>query len=87
MEMYSTDWSGHYPDRLPKLVPNYLDALPTCPAGAAMTYEMEYGPEAPHNEAGFHDYYYLYCGGKYHSQAGVPENIPAYDGCNTVHER
>jgi hypothetical protein len=87
MEMYSTDWSGHYPNRLLKLVPNYLDALPTCPTCEAMTYQMEYGPEASHNEAGFHDYYYLYCEGHNHSRAGVPENIPAYDGIVSTHER
>jgi hypothetical protein len=87
MEMYSTDWSGHYPDRLRKLVPNYLHVLPTCPAVEAMTYQMEYGPEASHNEGGFHDYYYLYCAGQNHSRVGIPENIPAYDGCGSVHER
>lgn len=87
MEMYSTDWSGHYPDRLTKLVPNYLDALPTCPAAGAMTYQMEYGPKAAHNKASFSDYYYLYCAGQNHSRAGLPENTPAYDGVMSTHER
>jgi hypothetical protein len=87
MEMYSTDWSGHYPDRFEKLVPNYLETLPSCPAVGAVTYEMERGPEAPHNEAGFQDYYYLFCAGNNHARAGVPENGPGYDCCMSILER
>jgi hypothetical protein len=87
MEMYSTDWSGHYPDRFEKLVPNYLKTLPACPVSGAVTYEIEYGAEAPHNECGFQDYYYLYCAGEYHSRAGAAENCPALDGSMSFLER
>jgi hypothetical protein len=76
MEMYSTDWSGHYPNRFDKLVPNYLKELPPCPATGSVTYEMEYGPRAPHNEEGFQDFYYLYCSGANHSGIGLAENQP-----------
>lgn len=87
MEMYSTDWAGHYPDRFEKLVPNYLETLPVCPAAQNITYQMEYGPQAPHNEHGFQDFYYLFCAGKNHSNAGVPENYPAHDGSVGILER
>ena len=32
VEMYSTDWSGRYPANLALLTPDYLRAIPTCPA-------------------------------------------------------
>lgn len=38
LEMYSTDASGRYPPRLEALVPNYLKAMPTCPASGKATY-------------------------------------------------
>lgn len=80
MEMYSTDWSGKYPPKLDMLVPKYLSQIPVCPAAGFVTYRMEYGPNSPHNDRGFEDYYYLYCAGEFHEKAGVPVNQPGFDG-------
>lgn len=38
LEMYSTDFSGHYPAELGALVPRYLDELPACPRAGRFTY-------------------------------------------------
>lgn len=39
LEMYSTDYSGQYPESLERLLAgNYLKTLPTCPAAGHMTY-------------------------------------------------
>ena len=87
MEMYSTDWSGRYPRQLDQLVPKYLEELPVCPAAGGMSYELEYGLESPHNKVGFKDYYYLYCGGRNHSVAGLGADEPGYDGVSSGCER
>lgn len=78
LEMYSTDWSGHYTDDLDKLVPNYLREIPECPAAEKVTYKETFqtGPDAPLNEANFQDYFYLECNGNHHSENA--ENHPQY---------
>ncbi len=38
LEMYSTDNGGKYPDRLGKLVPDYIKAIPTCPDSGTDSY-------------------------------------------------
>lgn len=87
MEMYSTDWQGHYPPRIDMLVPRYLPEIPVCPAAGFMTYQMEYGPNAPHNERGFQDYYFIYCAGDFHRRQHLPAGYPQYDGVSSVMER
>ena len=85
MEMYSTDWSGRYPDSLDKLVPRYLPSIPQCPAAPrGQGYGLE-GPESSHNPEGFQDYYYLYCLAENHP--GSAENLPGFDGIQSVIER
>lgn len=80
MEMYSTDWSGKYPEDLAMLTPNYLKTIPDCPAAGSATYTLQTGVEAPKNTGGFIDYYILQCEGNFHSAVGVPPNFPQYNG-------
>jgi len=42
LEMYCTDNSGRYPPSLDLLLPNYLKAIPTCPAVGHETYRSSY---------------------------------------------
>jgi hypothetical protein len=79
MEMYSTDFQGRYPEDMNKLVPEYLEEIPNCPAANRATYRLETGVDATHNDAGFKDYYYLYCGGENHTAVSVPSDLPAYN--------
>lgn len=70
LEMYSTDNSGHYPDRLKDLAPDYLESIPTCPSAETDTYSAGYqGWRNP-------DYYTYCCSGKNHIAAFVQENYP-----------
>lgn len=75
LEIYSTDWSGRYPQRLQDLVPGTVAALPTCPAAGRDTYSASYARgERP-------DRYALYCEGEAHRRA-LPRawpNTPSYD--------
>lgn len=78
LEMYSTDNSGHYPDSLTKLTPDYLRIIPTCPAAGKQTYIDSY--QVSQNP----DAYTFYCIGDNHSDAGIPENHPRYDSSNGI---
>lgn len=42
LEMYSTDWSGNYPENSSFLTPNYLRTLPVCPQSEEDTYSATY---------------------------------------------
>jgi hypothetical protein len=70
-EMYSTDHAGRYPKTLAELVPDYLQAIPTCPAAGSDTYSSTYkastGP----------DRFELACSGNHHKQRR--DNLPAYN--------
>lgn len=88
LEMYSTDWEGHYPSSLQAVTPNYLKTIPECPAAGTMTYRAAFGPKAPLNpDNHLEDYYYLECYGQNHSQVGVTGNYPAYNGIEGLIER
>lgn len=90
MEMYSTDWSGRYPQNpAVQLVPNYLKTLPECPAAGTDTYSstFELGPKATYNTRSFEDYYFVYCRGNHHSNVGIPVNYPQYNGMMGLVER
>ncbi len=70
LEMYSTDNSGHYPDRLKDLAPVYLADIPACPSAETDTYSAGYqGRCNP-------DYYTYCCKGKNHTAAFIQENYP-----------
>ncbi len=88
LEMYSTDYSGHYPRNLGLLVPNYLKALPVCPTAGYVTYRAEFGPSAPGNEKEpFEDYYLVECTGANHLDYQVPADYPKYNGIEGLIER
>lgn len=71
-EMYSTDWSGNYPQSLEKLTPNYLVEIPSCPTDGHPAYAFEVSdPDADG------DTYEIICKGD-HSAMGVPANYPRY---------
>ena len=91
MEMYSTDWSGKYPESLSILTPNYLKTIPVCPVSNEMRYRAVFGPGVGYNLGGtdesgkkyegFQDYYLVWCEGQEHKKYydGF-ENFPQYDG-------
>lgn len=83
-EMYSTDWSGHYPPPekggLSLLTPNYLKTLPLCPSAGTMTYQYAGGPQQELNGQHYQDYYIIRCLGNHHAAAGSAGDFPAYDG-------
>jgi hypothetical protein len=42
LEMYSTDNSGRYPEKMDYLIPAYLSKIPDCPAAGKDTYSAGY---------------------------------------------
>lgn len=69
LEMYSTDFSGHYPPDVHHLTPNYFKNLPTCPTAGSDTYSGSYlRSEQP-------DAFTIFCQGKHHGPSG---NYPQY---------
>lgn len=91
MEMYSTDWSGHYPTSsgtaMTLLTPNYLKVIPECPAAGSNTYQAAFGTTAGYNTANFQDYYFINCAGSNHEAVNVPPGYPQYDGIQGLIER
>ena len=89
MEMYSTDWSGHYPSSMDMLTPNYLKSIPECPAAGIASYKLITGKNVGYNtvKGGFEDYYLFYCSKDNHSHAGVDGNYPQYDSIAGLLER
>ncbi len=73
LEMYSTDNSGHYPDSLGKLTPDYLRVIPTCASAGKDTYSETY-----HSTLN-PDSYNFYCSGHNHGGVGVSPNYPQYN--------
>ena len=86
LEMYSTDWSGKYPNplALTKLTPNYLKSIPECPAAASNTYTLSSTVLNPDN---YQDYYYVQCAGANHKAVSVTADYPAYNGIQGLIER
>ncbi len=70
-EMWSTDYSGKYPERLDQLTPDYLRAMPTCPAS-----HLEYTYEALQEEG--YDSYRIVCTG--HAHPETEADHPQYSG-------
>ncbi|MGE0492296.1 MAG: DUF3352 domain-containing protein [Vulcanimicrobiota bacterium] len=71
-EMYSTDYSGRYPQDLNTLTPNYLRMIPTCPSAGEDTYSQSY------QMATDPDMYTFFCSGHHHQE--LPPNRPLYNG-------
>jgi hypothetical protein len=78
MEMYSTDFSGHYPADMKLLLPNYLKTMPNCPAAGKSTYVSQIGPSADLNEEGREDYYLIECKGEHHMEIIRQADYPKY---------
>ena len=89
LEMYSTDYSGHYPRNLAMLTPNYLKTIPECPGvhGNSLGYFADFGPKAGYNSRGYRDYYIVECNGEGHPDEGVTRNYPQYDAISGLIER
>ena len=85
LEMYSTDWSGHYPKDAGALTPNYLRTMPTCPSAGRDTYSATY--TRVEAKEGSWESYKVCCGGENHIAVGIPANYPAYDGISGLTER
>jgi prepilin-type N-terminal cleavage/methylation domain-containing protein len=87
LEMYSTDWAGKYPSGTSLLTPNYLKAIPECPAASSNTYGAAFSTGAPFNPDSYTDYYYIDCQGGWHEPVSVTGNYPAYNGIQGLIER
>ncbi len=79
MEMFATDNSGRYPSSLSDLGAARLENIPICPAAGKDTYSegLALGPDAPTNDKGWRDFYYIACHGNHHAREGLSDNLPA----------
>ncbi len=78
MEMWSTDHAGRYPTTLEALVPDHLEAVPSCPVAGKPTYQLETGVKARGNTEGYQDFYSLRCAGHHHPE--LQADYPRYNG-------
>lgn len=76
-EMWSTDNAGKYPPNIGVLSPNYLRAIPQCPAAERDTYSASY---ALRKGSGGFEIYEIYCSGANHTSVSVPSDYPRYNG-------
>ncbi len=72
LEVFRDSGEGQYPDRLGLLVPDYLEALPTCPSAGVDTYPAGY------RRAGESGGCSVACQGRHHQEMGVGLDLPAY---------
>ena len=80
-EMYATENNGHYPDRLDRLVPEYLEKIPACPKNGGDSYSVSY--ESSQNP----DAYTFCCKGSNHTGANLPEDYPQFSGLQGLIEK
>ncbi len=83
LDLYSSDNGGRYPDRLDKLVPQYLKELPTCPSSHA-GYSDYQASAVP-------DVFSFSCVGNNHAKAYAgfstsSDNFPAYHSENGLQD-
>ncbi|MCA9795089.1 MAG: hypothetical protein KC910_24945 [Candidatus Eremiobacteraeota bacterium] len=69
LEKYAYRHNGTYPDKLQELVPDYIEAIPTCPAARQDTYTPGY---EKHDDGG----YRLVCKGHNHGDLDIPADYP-----------
>jgi hypothetical protein len=79
LEMYASDFGGHYPRTLKGLTPSYLRYLPTCPAAGKVTYTYQVSSKP--------DAFTMQCKGWHHKAAGAPKDKPAYTAEQGLMER
>lgn len=73
LEMYFTDHTGHYPNSIGELTPEYLRMIPQCPSAGEDTYSKTYkSTKDP-------DYFEFHCSGHHHDAVGVGSNYPQYN--------
>jgi len=76
LEMYASDFKGHYPARFDLLEGTYLKTIPTCPSANFDTYSATYIVTTSPDRFSF------YCKGNYHKDAlrdlDNSENLPSY---------
>lgn len=76
LEVYATENSGHFPNSLTALTPNYLKAMPTCASVHSDTYSTTFiSGSNP-------DLFTMVCGTLGHTGAGV--NLPNYPQFTSV---
>ena len=81
LEMWSTDNRGNFPAHLGQVAPNYVRAIPTCPAAQRDTYSASYRMRANPN------YYAFFCQGANHTSEGYPANFPRYTSDRGLQDR
>lgn len=86
LEAYQNDRGG-YPANLDGLLPNYLSALPECPAAGEVSYRASYGKRAPQNPESLERFAYLYCEGLHHEDFGADSFHPAYSSTEGLQDR
>jgi len=82
LEMYSTDFKGHYPPSLDCVTPNYLKNIPTCPSAEKDTYSESYTSTIGDPKTGTPDSYSFFCQGEYHKIVSNTRDCPRYDSMN-----
>ena len=87
IEMYREDHEGKIPNSLVVLTPNYLKALPECPAVGRANYALSVGKEAPLNTSQEGDYYYIACQGGNHTDVAIEGDYPAFNSVDGLIER
>ncbi len=76
VELYAVDHQGHYPERLPDLLPRYLRLMPQCPAAQKESYVYQV---TARDLSGQPRQYELYCQGEWHKTLHVLRDYPRYD--------
>ncbi|MCD4784040.1 MAG: hypothetical protein K8T10_09475 [Candidatus Eremiobacteraeota bacterium] len=71
LNLYAGDNQKHYPEKLEKLVPKYLNPIPDCPAAGADTYSQSYTYYVNPEKAGYS--LTIFCRGHYHKNL-PPDN-------------
>jgi hypothetical protein len=76
LEAYKTQ-HGAYPDNHHQLVPEHIEALPSCPSLDLMTYRTVFGRSAGYGDPASSDYFIIRCTGQEHGT--MRGWFPAYD--------
>lgn len=73
LDEYADNNEGVLPENHFQLIPDYLQALPQCPAAKRMSYHTEF------RTAGTGEHYRVICAGGYHRMQGCTGRFPALD--------
>lgn len=81
IEMYSADNDANFPANLSQITPNYMRAIPTCPAAGTDTYSASFSSN--NNPS----YYLIQCEGSNHIVMDVNPSYPQWDSADGLVER